>query len=72
MHDLFEAVRHAVLALGPQVREEFLRNHVAYKTHTNFVDLVPQKRRLLLTLNRRSRRATEAIRRQRDAGGRTG
>ena len=53
MHDLFEAVRHAVLALGPRVREEFLRNYVAYKTHTNFVDLVPQKRRVLLTLNMR-------------------
>ena len=52
MHDLFEAVRQAILALGPQVREEFRRHYVAYKTQTNFVDLVPQKRRLLLTLNR--------------------
>ena len=53
MHDLFEAVRQAILALGPQVREEFRRHYVAYKTQTNFVDLVPQKRRLLLTLNMR-------------------
>ena len=53
MHDLFEAVRQAILALGPQVREEFRRHYVAYKTHTNFVDVVPQKRRLLLTLNKR-------------------
>ena len=53
MHDLFEAVRQAILALGPQVREEFRRHYVAYKTHTNFVDVVPQKRRLLLSLNMR-------------------
>ena len=44
MHDLFEAVRQAILALGPQVREEFLKHYVAYKTQTNFVDVVPQKR----------------------------
>ena len=53
MHDLFEAVRQAILALGPQVREEFRRHYVAYKTQTNFVDVVPQKRRLLLSLNMR-------------------
>ena len=53
MHDLFEAVRQAILALGPQVREEFRTHYVAYKTQTNFVDVVPQKRRLLLSLNMR-------------------
>ena len=53
MHDLFDAVRQAILALGPQVREEFRRHYVAYKTQTNFVDVMPQKRRLLLTLNMR-------------------
>ena len=53
MHDLFDAVRQHLLALGPQVREEFRRHYVAYKTQTNFVDVVPQKRRLLLTLNMR-------------------
>ena len=53
MHDLFEAVRQEILALAPEVREEFTRHYVAYKTRTNFVDIVPQKRRLLLTLNTR-------------------
>ena len=53
MHDLFEAVRQSILALGPQVREEVRKHYVAYKTQTNFVDLVPQKRRLLLSLNMR-------------------
>ena len=53
MHDLFEAVRQAILALGPHVREDVRRHYVAYKTQTNFVDVVPQKRRLLLSLNMR-------------------
>ena len=53
MHDLFEAVRQEILALAPEVREEFTRHYVAYKTRTNFTDIVPQKRRLLLTLNMR-------------------
>ena len=53
IHDLFEAVRQEFLALAPEVREEFTRHYVAYKMHTNFVDIVPQKRRLLLTLNMR-------------------
>ena len=52
-HDLFEAVRQQILALGPQVQEEFRWHCVAYKTQTNFVDVVPQKHRLLLTLNMR-------------------
>ncbi len=53
MHDLFEAVRQDILALAPEVREEFTKHYVAYKTQTNFTDIVPQKRRLLLTLNMR-------------------
>ena len=53
MHDLFETVRQEILALGPHVREDVRRHYVAYKTQTNFVDVVPQKRRLLLTLNMR-------------------
>ena len=40
-------------ALAPEVREEFTKHYVAYKTRTNFTDVVPQKRRLLLTLNMR-------------------
>lgn len=49
--DLFEALRKEVLALDPVVREEFLKLYVAYKAETNFVDVVPQAKRLLLTLN---------------------
>lgn len=51
MRDLFGALRKAVLALDPCVNEEFLKLYVAYKAETNFVDVVPQAKRLLLVLN---------------------
>ena len=51
MRDLFEIFRKDVLALDPCVTEEFLKLYVAYKAETNFVDIVPQKSRLRLSLN---------------------
>ena len=51
MRELFTAFRKEVLALDPCVTEEFLKLYVAYKAETNFVDVVPQARRLKLTLN---------------------
>lgn len=51
MRQLFEAFRKEVLALDPVVTEEFLKLYVAYKAETNFVDVVPQAKRLRLTLN---------------------
>lgn len=51
MRDLFEALRKSVLALDPCVSEEFLKLYVAYKAETNFVDVVPQVKRLRLSLN---------------------
>jgi uncharacterized protein with ParB-like and HNH nuclease domain/predicted transport protein len=51
MRDLFEAFRKEVLALDPCVNEEFLKQYVAYKAETNFVDLVPQAKKFRLTLN---------------------
>jgi uncharacterized protein with ParB-like and HNH nuclease domain/predicted transport protein len=50
---VFEAFRKAVLALDPCVSEEFLKLYVAYKAETNFVDIVPQAKRLRLSLNMR-------------------
>jgi uncharacterized protein with ParB-like and HNH nuclease domain/predicted transport protein len=49
--DLFGAFRKEVLALDPVVSEEFLKLYVAYKAETNFVDVVPQTKRLRLSLN---------------------
>ena len=51
MRELFEALRKSILALDPCVNEEFLKLYVAYKAETNFVDVVPQAKRLLLVLN---------------------
>ena len=51
MRVLFEALRNAVLALDGCVSEEFLKLYVAYKAETNFVDVVPQAKRLRLSLN---------------------
>jgi uncharacterized protein with ParB-like and HNH nuclease domain/predicted transport protein len=51
MREVFEALRSQVLALDPCVTEEFLKLYVAYKAETNFVDVVPQARRLRLSLN---------------------
>lgn len=51
MRPVFEAFRREVLALDPCVTEEFLKLYVAYKAETNFVDVVPQARRLRLALN---------------------
>ena len=51
MRSLFDAFRKEVLALDPCVTEEFLKLYVAYKAETNFVDVVPQAKRLRLSLN---------------------
>jgi len=51
MRELFDLFREAVLALDPCVSEEFLKLYVAYKAETNFVDVVPQAKRLRLAIN---------------------
>jgi uncharacterized protein with ParB-like and HNH nuclease domain/predicted transport protein len=51
LRPVFEALRKEVLALDPCVTEEFLKLYVAYKAETNFVDVVPQAKRLRLALN---------------------
>src|SRR5699024_5127407 len=51
--DLFHELRTRIVNLDPTVREEVTKFYVAYKTVTNFVDVVPQKKRLRLSLNMR-------------------
>ena len=53
MRRLFELLRKEVLALDVCVSEEMLKLYVAYKAETIFVDVVPQRSRLRLTLNMR-------------------
>lgn len=51
LQPIFEEFRKQVLALDPCITEEFLKLYVAYKAETNFVDIVPQAKRLRLSLN---------------------
>lgn len=51
MRPLFEELRKRILNLDSSVKEEILKLYIAYKTTTNFVDIVPQKNRLRLSLN---------------------
>ena len=51
MLQLFQALRTRILNLDASVREEPKKLYIAYKTTTNFVDIVPQKRGLRLSLN---------------------
>jgi predicted transport protein len=51
MRLLFEELRKEVLALDPGVTEEVLKLYIAYKAETNFVDVIPQVKRLVLSIN---------------------
>jgi predicted transport protein len=51
MRLLFERLRKDLLSLDPCVSEEFLKLYIAYKAETNFVDVVPQAKRLRLSFN---------------------
>jgi uncharacterized protein with ParB-like and HNH nuclease domain/predicted transport protein len=51
MRPIFEAFRKEVVALDPCVTEEPLKLYIAYKAETNFVDVIPQAKRLLLSIN---------------------
>lgn len=51
MLSLFEELRKRILNLDSSVREDIRKLYIAYKTESNFVDIVPQKSRLRLTLN---------------------
>lgn len=51
INDLFNSVRNEIIALDPCVNEEYLKLYIAYKTETNFVDIIPQAKRLSLVLN---------------------
>jgi len=53
MRPLYEELRKRILNIDSSVTEEILKLYVAYKTNTNFVDIVPQKSRLRLSLNMR-------------------
>lgn len=51
MRPLFEELRKKILNIDSSVREEPKFLYIAYKSITNFVDIVPQKNALRLSLN---------------------
>jgi len=51
MMELFQKLSAEVLAISPLVTEEIKKLYIAFKTDSNFVDVVPQKNRLRLSLN---------------------
>lgn len=51
MLELFHVVRKRILNLAPSVREIFLKRYIAYKIQRNFVDIIPQKHSLRISLN---------------------
>lgn len=49
--ELFERLSKETLALDPGISRYFLKLYVAFKAESNFMDVVPQKARLRLSLN---------------------
>ena len=49
--DLYNHFEKRVLNMDASVRVEFKKLYIAFKSQTNFVDVVPQKKRLRLSLN---------------------
>ena len=51
MRSLFFEFSKQVLVLDECITEDFLKLYVAFKAETNFVDVIPQSKRLILSLN---------------------
>ncbi|MBP6429823.1 MAG: DUF262 domain-containing protein [Bacteroidales bacterium] len=49
--ELYEQLEKRILNIDPSVRIEYKKLYIAFKSFTNFVDIVPQKKRLRLSLN---------------------
>lgn len=51
MLTLYQSLKKRIMNIDSSVNEEFKKLYIAYKSTTNFVDIVPQKSRLRLSLN---------------------
>jgi uncharacterized protein with ParB-like and HNH nuclease domain/predicted transport protein len=51
MLELYKALKQRILNIDASVTEEYKKLYIAFKASTNFVDIVPQKSRLRLSLN---------------------
>ena len=53
MLDLYQHLKRRILNIDSSVTEDYKKLYIAFKSSTNFVDIVPQKSRLRLSLNMR-------------------
>ena len=51
MLEVYYALRKRILNIDASVKEEYKKLYIAFKSSTNFVDIVAQKSRLRLSLN---------------------
>ena len=49
--NVYQTLKKRILNIDSSVREEYKKLYIAYKSATNFVDIIPQKSRLILSLN---------------------
>jgi len=49
--DIFKELQKRILNIDSSVREEYTKLYIAYKSTTNFADIVPQKSKLRISLN---------------------
>lgn len=49
--ELYNSLRKRILNIDASVKEEYKKLYIAFKSHSNFVDVVPQKSKLRLSLN---------------------
>lgn len=48
---LYNALDKRILNISPNVKREFKKTYIAYKFESNFVDIIPQKSKLRLSIN---------------------
>ena len=51
MLNLYNILNKRIFNISSSIKQEFKKNYIAYKVDTNFIDIVPQKSRLRLSLN---------------------
>ncbi len=51
MRNLFDVLRKEVLEIDSVIIEDYLKLYIAFKAETNFLDVVPQAKKLRLSLN---------------------
>jgi predicted transport protein len=51
MRLIYDKLSEKILSIDKSIRKEYKKLYIAYKTKTNFVDIIPWKNKLVLTLN---------------------